>query len=373
MTRLWLMLGISLLLALVIEYRDLTRRYLGYQRKERLVTWILIISLGFFCGLRIWGNDTSHYLENYELLTPTFDTYDADKHAPDFADGWLFIYINIALKSLGFSNQDYLMFFAFLTVIPYVLFVRRYSCNTVWGVFLMFATGFYTFSMAAIKQSLAIGICLMALPYALDKQWIRFSLITLLGSLIHPYAVIYFVVPLMIFEPWKGKTILYVALFVIAGFALDMLIGPVLDIATMMGAEYSAEEMMSEGVNIFRVLVCFVPMGLAVFFGGELFSKATRAEHLMFNLAMINALIMFVGLFGTANYFARLANYFLPAQVVTLPWMIRSAHAKDRRWLMPACIAGYLMYFYYENAIIRPFDSGYAQMSLWEYLASLFG
>lgn len=373
MTRLWLMLGISLVLALVIEYRDAVRRHLGYQSKEKLVTWILIISMGFFCGLRIWGNDTTEYLEVYEHLTPTFDTFDANKHAPSFSDGWLFVYMNIALKSWNFSNQNFLMFYAFLTVIPYVLFVRRYSCNMVWGVFLMFATGFFTFSMAAIKQSLAIGICLMALPYALDRRWISFSLITILGSLFHPYAIIYFIVPLMMFEPWKGKTLLYIALFVTAGFAMDMLIGPVLDVTTMMGAEYTAEEMLGEGVNIFRVAVCFVPLGLGVFFGGELFQKASKAEHLMFNLAMVNALIMFVGLFGTANYFARLANYFLPAQVVTLPWMIRSAHAQDRRWLIPLCIAGYTVYFYYENGIIRPFDSGYAQMSLWTYLSNLFG
>ncbi len=371
MTRLWLMLGISLVLALVIEYRDAVRRHLGYQSKEKLVTWILIISMGFFCGLRIWGNDTVTYrqmfdqMPSWEKFWETFDW--------KFSDGIGYNILTCLIKSCGFSSQDYLMIFAFLTVIPYVQFVRRYSCNMVWGIFLMFATGFYTFSMAAIKQSLAIGICLTALPYALDRNWIRFSLITILASMFHPYAIVYFIVPLMMFEPWKGKTLLYIALFVTAGFAMDMLIGPVLDITTMMGAEYSAEEMLGEGVNIFRVAVCFVPLGLGVFFGGELFQKASRSEHLMFNLAMVNALIMFVGLFGTANYFARLANYFLPAQVVTLPWMIRSAHAQDRRWLIPLCIAGYTVYFYYENGIIRPFDSSYTQMSLWTYLSNLFG
>lgn len=69
-------------MAAVIEYRDHSRAYLGYQSKEKLFTWILIIILGFFCGLRIWGNDTTEYLEVYEHLTPTFDTYDAAKHAP---------------------------------------------------------------------------------------------------------------------------------------------------------------------------------------------------------------------------------------------------------------------------------------------------
>lgn len=345
------------------------RQHLGYQGQERLFTWILIIVLTFFCGLRTWGNDTAQYLENYNLLTPTFDTYDPAVHAPKFSEGWLFIYINIALKSWNVHQQDYLMLFSFLTVIPYVLFVRRFSANAVWGVFLMFATGFYTFTMAAIKQSLAIGICLMALPYALDRRWIPFFLIALLGSLIHPYAVVYFIVPFMMFEPWKGTTILFIGIFTTAGFFLDSLIGTVLDITTMMGANYTAEEMLGQGVNLFRVAVCFAPMALAVFYGSRLFEGAGEDVYLMFNLAMLNALIMFVGIFGTANYFARLANYFLPAQVIILPWMIKSAHVQDRRWLIPCCIAGYLAYFYYEHAITRPFNTEYSQMTIWRYLS----
>lgn len=367
-----MILGASLLVAVLIDFRDKSFAARHSAHRDRVLTCVLIIMLGFFCGLRIWGNDTSEYLEVYEHLIPTFETYDAAKHAPAFSDGWLFFYINVALKSWGLSNQDYLMFYAFLTVIPYVLFVRRFSVNMVWGVFMMFATGFYTFCMAAIKQGLATGICLMALPLALDRKWIRFALTVFLGSLIHPYAIVYFITPLMMFRPWRGKTILYILVFVSAGFMLDSLIGTVLTITDMMGADYSEAEMLGAGVNLFRVAVCFVPMGLTVFYGGALFQDTGEEAHLMFNLAMINALIMFVGIFGTANYFARLANYFLPAQVIIIPWMIQSAHPQDRRWLIPACITGYLGFFYYENAIIRPFDIGYAQMPLWDYLATLF-
>ena len=354
-------------MAFVIDQRDCQLRYEGVRRREGLVTCLLIVVLGFFCGLRIWGNDTGTYLEIYEYLTPEWSKI-TPENTPEFSSGLGFFYVSSMLKTLGFTEQDYLMFFAFATVIPYVLFVRRYSRSAVFGVFLMFTTGFYTFSWAAVKQCMALGICLMALDYALEKKWIRYGLMVAVAMFFHPYAMVYFLVPFMMFRPWTFRTFLYTALFIAIGFYLDTLIGTVLDITDMMGAVYTEESFTGEGVNLFRVAVSFVPMVLAVLYGKKLFHDASEADCLMFNLAMLNALIMFVGIFGTANYFARLANYFLPAQVIVIPWILRKTHPRDRAWLTLACIAGYLGYFVYENAIIRPFDAGYSHMSFWEYI-----
>jgi hypothetical protein len=88
---------------------------------------------------------------------------------------------------------------------------------------------------------------------------------------------------------------------------------------------------------------------------------------------MINGLIMFVGMFGTANYFARLANYFLPGQIITIPWLLKRFPRKERNWLTTACIVGYMGFFYYEYGLLRSFDATYSQMSIWQYLASVFG
>ena len=371
MTKLWILLAVSLVLARVIDHRDHVLEYRGSRRKEQLVTWMLILILVFFCGLRTKGNDTGTYLEVYEYRTPTLSNI-STQSKPEFASGIALFYVSRFLKTVGFSSQDYLLFFAFATLIPYVLFVRRYSRSMVFGVFLMFTTGFYTFSLAAIKQCMATGICLMAVNCALDRRWIRFFLLIGLASLFHPYAIIYLLVPLMMFKPWTYKTFIYMGIFVAAGFYLETLLGTVLDITDMMGASYDQESFTGEGVNIFRVAVAFVPLVLAALYGKKLFAGSTKTEDLMFNLAMINALIMFVGLFGTANYFARLANYFLPAQIIVLPWILRKAHPRDKAWLIPTCVVGYLGYFIYENAIIRPFDTTYLHISFWDYLASLF-
>lgn len=369
MTKLWIMLAISLSMAFLIDRRD---RRIGEEtakRREGLTTYCLILMLCLFCGLRTSGNDTGTYLHSFRII-PLWDEYQVGK-TYDFASGFGFGVVTSILRTWGVSEQNYLMFFAFATVIPYVLFVRRYSGSMLFGVFLMFTTGFYTFSLAAIKQCVAMAICLVSVNAALEGKWIKYALLVALGALFHPYAIVYYVVPLLMFKPWTIRTFLYMGVFVAIGFFLEMLLGTVLDVTDMMGAEYTVESFKGEGVNIFRVAVSFVPMILAALYGKKLFAGSTKTDDLMFNLAMVNALIMFVGLFGTANYFARLANYFLPAQVVVLPWILRKTHPRDKAWLVPTCVVGYLGYFFYENAIIRPFEVNYQFVSLWDYIAGM--
>ena len=91
------------------------------------------------------------------------------------------------------------------------------------------------------------------------------------------------------------------------------------------------------------------------------------------NLSMINSVIMFIGLFGTANYFARLANYFLIFQSLSLPWMLKKIGGRDGKVLTALLVLGYAAYFYYANAINQPFDQGFARLSISEYLAQLGG
>ena len=370
MTKLWILLAVSLALAWIIDNRDRELLRRDIKKQERLVTWMLIILLGFFCGLRLWGNDTATYRQMYQQMPLWNDFLIENKY--DFASGIGFGTLTSLLKTWGLSEQDYLVFYAFATAIPYVMFVRRFSKSMVFGVFLMFTTGFYTFSLAAIKQCMATGLCLVAVGYAVDRKWVRYLLFVGLGMLFHPYAMVYLLVPLMMFKPWGTRTLLYMALFMAVGFYLDTLLGTILNITDMMGAKYSEEEFLGEGVNIFRVLVSFVPMILAALYGKNLFLHSSREDNLMFNLAMLNALIMFVGLFGTANYFARLANYFLPAQVIVLPWILRRAHPKDQSWLIPLCVIGYTGYFVYENGIYHPFDQYYSHISIWDYISGLY-
>lgn len=370
MTKLWYLLAGAIIIAAFIQSRD---KYFSLRNnkdsKERFFTFLLIILLATFCGLRNFYNDTITYLQMYEQAPRLSEFWGSDDAS--IARGIGFGFITSLIKEIGFSSQDYLMFYSYITVISYVLFVRKYCKTTILPVFLMFVTGFYTFSFAAIKQCVALAFCLWAVTFAIEKRWGYFVLLILLAATFHPYAIIYLIIPFFTFRPWTWKTYLYIVFFVSVGFFLDTFLDTIIDVTTMIGANYNEESFVGEGVNIFRVLVAFVPIILSFIYKRQLFSQSTREENIIFNMALLNALIMFVALFGTANYFARLANYFLPAQVVVLPWMFSKINYKESTMLKYMCVVGYTGYFYYENAILKWFDGCFNQVNLWVYLSGL--
>ena len=339
----------------------------GERHRMIFCTLLIIVLLAGFAGLRTRCNDTGAYRHGYEMIT------ESSWEASDKSIGAnpLFNWINYQLHMRGVSTQNYLMFWAFLTVGCYIAFVHKYSADYPLTIFLLFTTGCYTFAFAGIKQAAAVGIALIGVMYALKKKWVPYVAFIAIATLIHPYSLMYFIVPFMQFKPCGKKTIMLLTVAVLGGFFLRPLIGTVVNITSMMGEEYTVESFTQEGVNIFRVLVCNVPTVLAFMYRKQLFADSTNEENLMVNLAMMNGAIMFVGLFGTANYFARLANYFLIFQSISLPWMLKKIGGKNRQILTALMIIGYLGYFYYANMIAIPFDQDFARISVAEYFAQM--
>lgn len=340
-------------------------------RRHRLIlsTLLIIILLAGFAGLRTHYNDTDAYRHSYEIIAKNSWEL-ADK---SIGSNPLFNWIRYELKMHGVSTQNFLMFWAFLTVACYVVLAHRLSANYPLTVFLLFTTGCYTFAFAGIKQAAAVGIAVISVLFALRKKWIPYVLGVLIATLIHPYSLMYLLVPLLEFRPWTKKTYWMLALFLAAGFLLQPLVGTVVSITTMLGEEYTVSSFTGEGVNIFRVLVCNVPLVLSYLYRDKLFADSSKTENLVVNLTMLNGAIMFVGLFGTANYFGRLANYFLIFQSLSLPWMLKKIGGRDRKLLTLLMVVGYAAYFYYANAINQPFDQDFARLTVAEYFAQLGG
>jgi transmembrane protein EpsG len=160
---------------------------------------------------------------------------------------------------------------------------------------------------------------------------------------------------------------------VLVALGLSKFMGGILNMTDALGGNYDESSFVGEGVNIFRVLVVFVPVILSFFLRNTFTDdEENRTPYLIMNLSMVNAFVMFIGLFGTANYFARLANYFLIFQALSLPWLLKQFVGKSKRIMLVGSLVCYGAYFYYGTVIANgAFDDGYRFITLAEFLKQL--
>ena len=341
-----------------------------YRHKERLFYAALSVALIALVGLRTFYNDTTTYLVGYEQLREFPERYQSLDRLK-LGDNPGFIFTQGILLRLNASNQTFLMVFSIFTVGTTLWFYHKYSCNLWLSILMFLSISGYTFHMAAIKQCTAMAFCLIATDRAINKKYITFVVYVLLGSLFHPYALMYLIVPFLFFRPWSKATLFMIAIFAAVGFGMESLIGTILNVTDMLGENYNATSFIGEGVNPFRLLVVSVPVLVAFFVKDQIGEKEEKEQYLIVNLAMLNAEIMFVALFGTANYFARLANYFMPFQALAIPWLLKFFDQRGRRSMMFLTVLGYSLYFIYSQAIHESFDSCYYGITLWDYLSEL--
>ncbi len=367
MGELWVVLAVSCGLAFLSEKYT----FFWGGRKGKSLNWVfvllLIVFLSLFAGLRTGYNDTSAYLKSYNSLAAFPDILDGFSWELGANPG--FFLLNSLLKAAGFHAQTFILFYSALFVTAAVLFMKRYSNSFTLSIFLFVCVNGYLFSMAAIKQCAAISIGLIAIPFVEKKKWITFALLIFLAATFHPYILLFAILPFLRFRPWSPGTWILLLLTAISARYLPHIVDTAVDVAALLGDGYDAEAFVGEGVNVFRVLVtCVPPLLTFVFLPNISNAKTDRMEYAFMNSSFVFAAIMFVGLFGTANYFGRLANYCIVFPAVALPLIVSKLSPNDRRFLTVAMVVCYLAYFYYGNGIHSSFAREFSRMSLLEYL-----
>lgn len=343
-----------------------------YIHKDRVIFFLMALGMAIFVGLRTRGNDTGTYQQMYEGLGNSLSAIAEIDWANVAATPGL-TFCSTLLKSIGASFQDYLMIFAVFTVLTYLWFIRKYTSDLWLSVYFFLTMGVYTFTMAAIKQTTAVAFLVIATDRAINKKWWKFILWVAIAELFHPYAFVYLVIPLLFFRPWSKRTYFLLIGTILVAFSLSNLMSGILAMTDSLGYNYDTDAFIGDGVNIFRVMVVWAPIMLSFLARNSLSKNADRVAQVTINASMINAMIMFIGLFGTANYFARLANYFLIFQTLALPYLFRYFTFESKKLLKTVCIIAYGGYFYYASAIAQGgFDKGYAFMSFLDFIKQIF-
>lgn len=154
---------------------------------------LLMLSLPLFLLGTLRGETVGGDLENY---IPHFDAIIRINSVKEIWD--------VSLKEPGYQILDYiigqiwpthrgfLVVTSIISLIGPIFIIYKYSPNYILSLFLYYSLGFYTNTFNNIRQSLAISICLLALPALFNKKLRSFILLVLISVTFH-YSAIFFI------------------------------------------------------------------------------------------------------------------------------------------------------------------------------------
>jgi len=331
-----------------------------YVLKKDTALILLIIALTLFTGLRVSYNDTWNYINGYNQAPNIRDFLSNPKNLNPFTNPLFYAYRSL-LRSLGCSAQALVFTTSMVAQTCFVLFFKRYSRHFTFSIFLYFTLGTFCFSMAAMKQVIAMAILTLAIPQLEKKCWIRFYLLVTLAMLCHTYALAFVILPFFLTRPWKFNTVLLIGSTVFLLFNFREAITSFMDQVNEMGKTLADYEVFDEHtVNTLRLLVYAIPPLISLVFRRWVNRDTTVMDNLMMQMSIISLSFMLLGTQSGANMFARMAMYFELGTICYLPKMLDKIFEKQsyRLVAMIACVC-FMGFFVYANRIANPFGQDY--------------
>lgn len=373
--------GTVFLMYLSQTYYPVEIQLQGYQSGRHHFMWkksdismiIVIFWLSAFSFLRTNYNDTATYIGTFNSAQTVAEGIANGTFIDWTGNPWSMLYRSV-MREITDNYHIYFLIPAVASSFAAVKLFKRYSVNLAFSLLIFFSLGTYIMYMAALKQCLAIFCLLLALPYAIDKKYVRFYLLVFAAILFHTHAFMFVIIPLLLEKPWGKVTWTLLGATIFAMLTYDYTLGAFMEYAKSIGALVDEGELFDgHSINVMRVLVYWVPALLALIFRRRLFTTSSKEENLFVNMSIVSAFILTLGLVQAANLFARMAGYFEIATAIALPWMIKKLFTKQSAQIV-TILAGilYFGYFLFEFTVSKDFGSDYAAITLWQFIQSLF-
>lgn len=346
MLTVWGVMLITLLLTLLTEQIK-KKKYSGnFVEKSKSIDpfyAIAIIIVVIYSGLRSSIGDTGYYMYSYKNLPSNFLDIFSQRD-------WGFTLYQFVIKMVSPHPQTLLVITSLLTISLIFITLRKNSPNIIFSVFLFFVGGTYVTSMNGIRQYLVGALLFYASSLIFEEKKTRFFFVVIIAATIHGSALVMLPIYYIIRQKaWTMRTFLFL-LAVIAGFfgfnTFINLLTPLLKSTQYSHYMDSILTDSSQGANILRALVAFVPVFLSFVYRKKL-RLHMKYYSIYTNFSLLNFMVIF---FASYNWiFARLSIYFDLYNLILLPAIFYYCFDKKTKIILQyVAVCFYLIYFYFD-------------------------
>lgn len=373
MTEILPIFAVSLLLAYFSEQYTKQCAATGthYYKRADWAYILLVIVLTLFAGLRTSYNDTFAYMRGFRNA-PNLVTLISTPDSLKLFENPLFHLMESAIRTLTDNPQWLIFISSVVTQTCFIRFFKRYSENFLFSIFLYFTLGTFVFTLAALKQVLAMAMLTLAFPHLEKQQWGRFYLLVFIAMLFHTYAMVFAVLPLFRAKPWSVFTFVFIVALAVVMLNFEAAVTAFMDQASDLGKDLAEYEVFDDAtINVFRLAVYAVPPLISLAFRKWVLHKNSASNNTLVYMSIISLAFMILGTQSGANMFGRMGNYFELGTICCLPLMLKKTFETRTYRLITgiACIC-FIGFFIYANAVKLVFDHNYSAVSIFQFLFS---
>lgn len=354
----------SLAAMIVAMRREFSLKVKGHEKKITIGLLLSCILLAALAGLRaeLIGTDIKTYVLYTFTKVQKFSVISEVKENVQFE----LFYEMLAYIVSRFTNDVHWFHFATEMIIcgGTIIFISKFKDKAWMALSLLcFCFLYYNQTLNLMRQWIAMGICMIAYRYMVDKKWVPCLFFASLSVLFHSSAVIAFVVIAIYILLENGKFDTRRILLIVGCISLVVLcFAPVLKAAIAIGVlpekynnyfiwEFGKASLLSQVIVRMPVLI------LILLLYRELVEYDVRNKCFITYIIIDFLLGLLSPQFG---YVTRVATYFGLWQIILIPEMFNVAQAKtNKNWQKALILVGFVLllfgYWFY-NYPLRNFS-----------------
>lgn len=283
------------------------------------------------CRLNV-GNDYAKYVEFMHLVN-------CNAYVPTEAGFNLLVKIIYGIS--GFEN--YLLvfaFYAFVTILLFLIAIYEQSDEFPITFFLFMALGYYFQTFSTVRYYLALAIALYSMKFVIRQQWGRFIMLVIFGSFFHRSMLVVLPLYVMASVVWKKWQLVLMGLFCTTFLFLQDFY---LKVAVFLYPSYEDTEYLEGGTSYINILRCLAVFILSVIYYKK---KIQGNRRMMFYFYLNLGALVLYAFCSFLPIISRIGYYLTISHIFFLPAMIgETENVKIRKFLRFGMIAAAICYF----------------------------